>query len=366
MEDKNARNSNLEMLRIVSMLLIIAHHYAVHGFLLVDYHISWNQILIDILSLGGKVGVNCFILISGYFMINSKISIKKIWKIMGQVLFYSLGMLILFLFILKPVNTLEFKDVLKSLLPISYSAYTFVTCYLLLMIISPYLNKFIHSLSKKELKIFLIIMLALWSFYITFTNADLAFNEFGWFVVLYCVSAYIKLYISKNEIKNTVYFWLSLSVVLLVVFTVLFNILGKTTGISLLFDYGTYFRNANNILVFFWSVSMFLCFCKQKNYRNHFINQISKYAFGIYLLHDNFLFRPYLWQKIARNCDYYFSNFLIVHAIVSIILIFIFGVIIDFLRTKLVEPLWMNLYQLLERKVKKWNKAKVLCNTLSK
>lgn len=67
------RNSNLELLRIVSMILIIMHHYAVHGgFDLLNTELDLNRIWIQILSIGGKIGVNCFVLITGYFMINSK------------------------------------------------------------------------------------------------------------------------------------------------------------------------------------------------------------------------------------------------------------------------------------------------------
>lgn len=72
MEKVKIRNSNLEILRIVSMILIIVHHYVVHGQFEWSNTITTNKILLEVLSLGGKLGVNCFVLITGYFMVQSK------------------------------------------------------------------------------------------------------------------------------------------------------------------------------------------------------------------------------------------------------------------------------------------------------
>ena len=63
------RNSNIELLRIVSMVLIAMFHFSVHG--------AWpengplaSDTAVEMLSFGGKVGVNCFVLITGYFMVH--------------------------------------------------------------------------------------------------------------------------------------------------------------------------------------------------------------------------------------------------------------------------------------------------------
>ena len=78
---RNKRNSNIEILRILSMLFIIAHHYAVHGFDLSAGSFTVNEVTLQILSLGGKIGVNVFVFITGYFMINSRFDAKKLLKL---------------------------------------------------------------------------------------------------------------------------------------------------------------------------------------------------------------------------------------------------------------------------------------------
>lgn len=79
------RNSNIEALRIISILLIICHHYVIHGFSEVENISMMNQYLLGILSLGGKLGVTCFILISGYYMINIRFTVKKCLRIVFEV-----------------------------------------------------------------------------------------------------------------------------------------------------------------------------------------------------------------------------------------------------------------------------------------
>lgn len=86
--NKNKRNSNLEFLRILSMVFIVSCHFAIVGF--GDYNLvisNPNNYLIYFLDLFGKVGVDIFILISAYFMINSKFTLKKLLVLGGEFTF---------------------------------------------------------------------------------------------------------------------------------------------------------------------------------------------------------------------------------------------------------------------------------------
>ena len=85
---KNQRNSNLEILRIISMVFIVSCHFVGTGFQ--DYNLfisNMNNYLIYFLDLFGKVGVDIFILISAYFMINSKFTLRKLLVLGGEFTF---------------------------------------------------------------------------------------------------------------------------------------------------------------------------------------------------------------------------------------------------------------------------------------
>ena len=90
------KESNLELLRIVNMLLIIAHHLAVHtSFTFENVHIKY---IVYFLSLGGKIGVNSFILLTGYLLIDKKINLKNLYRIWIDVLFYLIVIQVFFYF----------------------------------------------------------------------------------------------------------------------------------------------------------------------------------------------------------------------------------------------------------------------------
>ena len=85
------RDSNIELYRIILMLLIIAHHYVVNSGLTEMFdlaNISCNMVFLQLAGAWGKTVINCFSIITGYFMVNSKITFKKFTKILLQVEFY--------------------------------------------------------------------------------------------------------------------------------------------------------------------------------------------------------------------------------------------------------------------------------------
>ena len=76
------RNSNLELLRIIAMIFIIAHHlvtFALDGLPFVADNL--NTFVLYFITMFGKMGVNLFIFISAYFMIKSKFTLGKFFKL---------------------------------------------------------------------------------------------------------------------------------------------------------------------------------------------------------------------------------------------------------------------------------------------
>ena len=145
------RNSSLELLRIISMIMIVFHHFAIHGgfewdapSLSIPYF--WYNFIIG----GGKVGVDVFVLISGYFLVNKEGSLfdfKRILKFWGQVFFYSIAFYIIFR--LMGMNDMGIKSFIKVFFPITCSHWWFASTYFVLFLIHPFLNKLLHYLDKK-------------------------------------------------------------------------------------------------------------------------------------------------------------------------------------------------------------------------
>ena len=91
------RQVNLEILRMISMFMIIVIHIVNHGWMIdlvqkgtASYYIVWFLFGI------GFTSINIYILISGYFLVMSKFSSWKVLRMVLQVLFYALGITLLF------------------------------------------------------------------------------------------------------------------------------------------------------------------------------------------------------------------------------------------------------------------------------
>ena len=72
-KEGHIRNSSFELLRILSILLIISFHYFIHGnneqIFTSDF--TSNKILAYTFGIWGRLGVNCFIFISSWFLVKS-------------------------------------------------------------------------------------------------------------------------------------------------------------------------------------------------------------------------------------------------------------------------------------------------------
>lgn len=93
------RNTNLELFRIISMLFIVAHHYVVNSGMMthmVKDLLAPNSLFFFIFGAWGKTGINCFVLITGYFMCKSHITLRKFLKLIFQIEFYNIVIFCIF------------------------------------------------------------------------------------------------------------------------------------------------------------------------------------------------------------------------------------------------------------------------------
>lgn len=116
--------SNFELLRIISMLLIVSHHFVVHGGFVLPLGFSINKFVVQVLAFGGKLGVDLFVLISGYFMVKSEFKINKLIQLLIQTGVYSM---IIYLLTLPITGTFNLESFIHSCVPLVYDIYWFVT-----------------------------------------------------------------------------------------------------------------------------------------------------------------------------------------------------------------------------------------------
>lgn len=303
------KKSGIELLRIVAILMITLHHITFTvGIDSVDmYTRLWGQFFF----IGGKVGVNCFVLITGYFLCQKKLnvgdSVLRIVKLHSQVMVYCfIGLLIAFVGNIASINT-----VLKSLFPVIFDTYWFVTAYVGLIFLSPILNIVISKLNKEEHTIGIVLMLTLISIIPTFTAQTIFNSNLIWFIFLYIFAAYIKIYNPKFKyILSKKYMPFALWI-LIWLGSVAFTI--GESWIPQLREGTNFFTGMYILPQFLNSVSWFLLFLNL-NIKSNFINKIGSHTFAGYLVQSNFVLFHYIepmYVKIfnhftrggVSNCD---------------------------------------------------------------
>lgn len=94
--NKKSRNSNIELLRILCIIGITAHHMVYHSTIM-DEPLGIARLFAQFFVLFGKSGVNIFVLISGYFLIeadcqNYKAAFKRTFNLWKTLIGYSILM----------------------------------------------------------------------------------------------------------------------------------------------------------------------------------------------------------------------------------------------------------------------------------
>lgn len=113
----------------------------------------------------------------------------------------------------------------------------------------------------------------------------------------------------------------------------------------------TYFYSQNSVLTICRAVCFFMMFKTIKLKENRFINKLSKTSFGVYLIHDSNLLRPFLWKNIFHNNSYQNTVLIIPYSIVVVLLVYFGCSLFDFVRINCFERLFMKRVDNSENKI---------------
>ena len=339
------RNSSFELMRILSMLMIVAHHFALH----IDLHnntpVAWlPRIWLLLIQSFGKVGVNGFVLISGYFLsanAHAALSVRRIFKLLGQLIFYSAAIYLAAC----AAGLCAFRPaaLIKSFFPITFETWWFASTYFVLYLLHPFINRLIHAIDRRTYRNLIAMLILIWSVLPVVTLHDFQGNSLLWFVTLYLATGYIRIHGSTLRVHSARRYALYFVLVSLLRFgftLVFFNLM----PLFPIFERYVMAINADNsLLTFLISLSMFMFFKTTKIKSSRIVNTIASACFGVYLIHDHFIVRDLIWQRVFKGTAYQNSTRIIPYSIFAVAAVFIPCVIIDLARQRLLERPYMRL-----------------------
>ena len=245
---------------------------------------------------------------------------------------------------------LSIKDLIFSVLPITFKSYWFMTVFVVLYCLIPFINKLLNSLNREDYKKVLLVGLLLFSILPTFTTKDFYGNELIQLMLFYSIGAYFGKYNDTffSKKKNCI----------LVLFSMIVIILGSIVCIdllslkfSVLVKHSTYLLNRNSIFSILLCIALFNLFVNKKPFSNNIINGISKNVLAVYLISDNYLIRKILWTDILKVSLHVDKWYLFGHMILSVLIVFIVCIIIEWIRSHTIEKLFSKIYDGIYNKI---------------
>ena len=347
------RQANFEVLRVVAMAMIVAMHFMQRGGILqpLSGNITVVNVAARLIENFCIVAANCYVLIAGYFLTDAQWQFKKLIRVVGQVLFYSLLIPILcFACGIGDVRTWSVYEWITAVLPLQTDHYWFATAYVLMFMLSPILAAGVKQLSKKQLEITIGVLLIYFSVFKSISPILLSTDNYGydypWFICLFLIAAYIKLYGTQEgglQIGRFKLFTTGKKSVAVYVGTALFTfavclLLAVTNVWFGRFDYFMdMLYTYNHVLTLLASLACFFAFkhwkCKEGKI-TRFLCRIAPYTFGVYLIHENVAIRNE-WTDWFYVSGVYESLWFIPYMIFVIVCVFAVCMLIDFVRAEI-------------------------------
>lgn len=327
------RDSNLELFRVLAMLSIIAHHYVVNSGV-------WNEIqavepttyslFYYIFGMWGKTGINCFVLITGWFMCSSQITLRKFLKLLLEIEFYKIVIGSVFLLTGKDSFSSEW---LLGLFPVRNIKTGFVAAFLVFFLLIPFLNILVKNMTRKQHLLLIALLFFLYTVLSTIPVFSVSMNYVSWFCALYVYSSFMRLYDFPLKENNMAWLILSLACILISVVSVIaIRYYPKSI------DPYWFVRDSNKLMALITAVCSFNFFRTLRIPYSKFINALGATTFGVLLIHANSnTMRQWLWTDLFDNVGHLTVPYYAVRSVAIVLLVFAVCACIDHLRIVLLE-----------------------------
>lgn len=336
---KKTRLSNMELLRIVAMILVMVVHANFRA-LPVPTAIEINaepvsKLLMFFVEAFSVIAVNLFVLLSGWFGIRPTVS--RLGELLFQIFFFgcfAIGVCALFAPERLETSPL-YGSALSRLFMCGESDYWFVKAYVGLYLISPILNTFIEHATKRQFAAVLIAFFVFQSIFGWLFNAT-KWIESGYsmtsFAGLYMLARYVRLYPIKMWQRSKWFDAMVFGVYVLFLTVAMFFI--KKAGLKggILYFYSCPF-------VIIGAIHFVLFFTKLRPFSNKFINWLGISAFSIYLTHSSSFIGYYYDYWILGWFENETRGMFILYTIALIVAVFFGSILVDKVRI----ALWQGL-----------------------
>lgn len=283
-----------------------------------------------------QVGVNCFVLMSGFLRAeNTSFKWKSVINLWLTTFTYSFGICLICVLLKKASPS----DLLTYAFPIYNQIYWFIAIFLGLTVIAPFLSMAATAIDKRNYQILLVILAVLNLRLFKFPYGEVfgGGQSLMWFIFLYLVGAYIKKHKPFKDFRHFGKCYFAFGILLACGYMAIQVLLYLKDGKS--FDYGNSFNNSftfvTSLFLFLWAANHEI---KSKETAK-IITKIAPYAVGVYLLTEHPLLRSWIWNDVIQLKPFINSPALFPMLIGSSLLLYAMGLLSDFIRESVFDAL---------------------------
>lgn len=326
MNNVKNRNTNIELMRIVSIFSIMFLHMYRHasGGALFNSGLSLNHVFLVILGSWGLVGVFCFIIISSYFLLDSSgFKLNKLLNLLFCTSLYATIAYIFSRFYLK--EALSVKEVVKAIFSPVFNNYWYITGYIVLYVLHPLMNAVIRKLTIRELKRIVAAGFVLFFVY-KYIYVAAPIETIGLFLFIYFDVALYKR-IQDQVDSSKIYLAGGLAAFFVVACGLLYMLLyGKFAIMKYIYSQSISKFSPFMLMIAF---SAFHFVVKKKPSYNKAIGLVAKAVLPVYLIHESDYMISILWDHIFKLEVLYPKPYFIIAFIGIAAFIYIIGFTID-------------------------------------
>lgn len=324
MKEINKKDNRIEIIRIISIFLVIILHVT-NRFLLNSFNA--NKIILIFINSITRISVPLFFMISGIVNIPKKFDKIKYLKRIFRMIIILIIWTLVYYFINNYKITSLIHAIFSYLKPHLWYMYALIGLY----IVTPFISKMLDNLDNYEEKLFtklwlifsgiyyiLKVILELFNIDTTITHPIPIFN--ATYYLGYYITGYL-IYKNKENIKYNKILLCIIAISCIIINGILTSIISMNNN-----SYYQGFFGYSNILIIMPSIILLYLFLdkiKDKDYKS--IKYICPYIFGIYLIHILILDKLIKYLSISNT---------IIGCIIYTILSFIISYIIIFIIKK--------------------------------
>lgn len=284
----------------------------------------------------------------GYFGIYSSRKLSKIANIELQILFYSFFGFVVFGITRFSGLRIGYKEIIYTFFPTIFERYWFMTAYMIIYILSPFINKAAVETSHKSFRSLLIICFTLWSVIPFFTRRvgeGMFWTQLLWFFVMYLYGAYVRRFtVTVRNAKP-----------ILALITCGYIVVTAVSSISkrqIVLMIPGYLSWSNGIYAVIFILCLFSIAVENETFYSKRINTIAGYMLGVYLFHESYFVQGFLWQRIFNTTEYWGTIKAVWISLLGVAFVLVAGSAIEMLRKKLEKGIIHNkLASVIERAI---------------